>query len=204
MIISHILYLSSVWYSILSFNQFFIIKILPYWFVTKNFENHRIITFSLIFVLQKIWYFCKLWKIKKIRCFYVKGFYENVVFHAVYVVHFHAYRTKYHPIIVSCSKEFWFFNWLNNLEASCFILNLLLSHTTHLGKRMIFPSLFFDTLGLLLTVFFLHLKQYYRLIISIAFSLWTYWSVLSFRLCLSFCTIFLLCFFYFLCSLSLW
>ena len=42
MIIGHaILYLSSAWYSILSFNQSFIIKILLYWFVTKIIGNHR-------------------------------------------------------------------------------------------------------------------------------------------------------------------
>ena len=36
-----ILQLSSTWYIILSFNQCFIIKILPYWFVAKNIENYR-------------------------------------------------------------------------------------------------------------------------------------------------------------------
>ena len=36
-----ILYLSSAWYSILSFNQFFIIEILPYSFVAKNIGNYR-------------------------------------------------------------------------------------------------------------------------------------------------------------------
>ena len=42
MIIGHAIpYLSSAWYSILSFNQFFIIKILLYWFVTKIIGNYR-------------------------------------------------------------------------------------------------------------------------------------------------------------------
>ena len=40
-IINAILYLSSAWYSILSFNQFFIIEILPYSFVAKNIGNYR-------------------------------------------------------------------------------------------------------------------------------------------------------------------
>ena len=40
-IVNAILYLSSAWYIILAFNQFFIIKILPYWFVTKNIGNYR-------------------------------------------------------------------------------------------------------------------------------------------------------------------
>ena len=35
-----ILQLSSAWYIILSFNQCFIIKILPYWFVAKNIGNY--------------------------------------------------------------------------------------------------------------------------------------------------------------------
>ena len=39
--VNRILYLLSAWYSIFSFNQFFIIKILPYWFVTKIFGNYR-------------------------------------------------------------------------------------------------------------------------------------------------------------------
>ena len=33
--------LSSAWYIILSFNQCFIIKILPYWFDAKNIKNDR-------------------------------------------------------------------------------------------------------------------------------------------------------------------
>ena len=42
MIIGHAIpYLSSAWYNILSFNQFFIIKILLYWFVTKIIGNYR-------------------------------------------------------------------------------------------------------------------------------------------------------------------
>ena len=40
-IVNAILYLSSAWYIILACNQFFIIKILPYWFVTKNIGNYR-------------------------------------------------------------------------------------------------------------------------------------------------------------------
>ena len=39
-IVNAILYLSSVWYSILSYNHF-LIKILPYWFLTKNIRNCR-------------------------------------------------------------------------------------------------------------------------------------------------------------------
>ena len=41
-IVNAILYLSSsVRYSILSFNQLFIIEILPYWFAAKNIGNYR-------------------------------------------------------------------------------------------------------------------------------------------------------------------
>ena len=40
-IVNAILYLSSLRYSILSFNQLFIIEILPYWFVAKNIGNYR-------------------------------------------------------------------------------------------------------------------------------------------------------------------
>ena len=41
-IVNAILYLSScARYSILSFNQLFIIEILPYWFVAKNIGNYR-------------------------------------------------------------------------------------------------------------------------------------------------------------------
>ena len=40
-IVNAILYLSSLQYSILSFNQLFIIEILPYWFVAKNNGNYR-------------------------------------------------------------------------------------------------------------------------------------------------------------------
>ena len=40
-IVNAILYLSSARYSILSFNQLFIIEILPYWFVAKNNGNYR-------------------------------------------------------------------------------------------------------------------------------------------------------------------
>ena len=40
-IVNAILYLSSAQYSILSFNQLFIIEILPYWFVAKNIGNYR-------------------------------------------------------------------------------------------------------------------------------------------------------------------
>ena len=40
-IVNAILYLSSLRYSILSFNQLFIIEILPYWFVAKNNGNYR-------------------------------------------------------------------------------------------------------------------------------------------------------------------
>ena len=39
-IINAILYLSSAWYITLSINQFFIIKILPHWFVSKNIGNY--------------------------------------------------------------------------------------------------------------------------------------------------------------------
>ena len=81
-ILNAVLYLSSVWYSILSFNQFFFIKILSYWFVTKSIVNYRKHDFSSIFILQKIWYFPQLQKIQKYGI-YVEGFYENVVFHAV-------------------------------------------------------------------------------------------------------------------------
>ena len=40
-IINAILYLSSAYYSILLFNQLFIIEILPYWFVARNIGNYR-------------------------------------------------------------------------------------------------------------------------------------------------------------------
>ena len=40
-IVNAILYLSSAWYSILSFNQLFIIEIVPYSFVAKNIGNYR-------------------------------------------------------------------------------------------------------------------------------------------------------------------
>ena len=40
-IVNAILYLSSAWYGILSVNKFFIIKTLPYLFVTKNIGNYR-------------------------------------------------------------------------------------------------------------------------------------------------------------------
>ena len=40
-IVNAMLYLSSAWYSILSFNQFFIIKILLYSFVAKNIRDYR-------------------------------------------------------------------------------------------------------------------------------------------------------------------
>ena len=40
-IVNAILYLSSLRYSIWSFNQLFIIEILPYWFVAKNNGNYR-------------------------------------------------------------------------------------------------------------------------------------------------------------------
>ena len=40
-IVNGILYLSSAWYNIFSFNQFFIIKILPCWFVTKSIGSYR-------------------------------------------------------------------------------------------------------------------------------------------------------------------
>ena len=65
-IVNGILYLSSAWYSIFSFIQFFIIKIFPYWFLTKSIEIIENMIFSLLLVLQKIWYFRQLRKIKKI------------------------------------------------------------------------------------------------------------------------------------------
>ena len=63
-----ILYLSLAWYSILSFNQFFIIKIFLYWFFTKNIGNRRnndiflnfrlteIMIFPSIEMKKNIWY----------------------------------------------------------------------------------------------------------------------------------------------------
>ena len=40
-IFNAVLYLSSVWYNILSFNQLFIIETLPYWFAAKNIGSYR-------------------------------------------------------------------------------------------------------------------------------------------------------------------
>ena len=67
-IVNAILYLSSAWYSILSFNYIFFslsCSIDLSQKITKIIEN---MIFSLIFVLRKIWYFRQLWKIKKTWC----------------------------------------------------------------------------------------------------------------------------------------
>ena len=55
-IVNAILYLSSAWLIILSFNQFFLSKFCPsdlLWKISKIIKN---MIFSLIFVLRKIWY----------------------------------------------------------------------------------------------------------------------------------------------------
>ena len=46
-IVNAILYFSTTWYSILSFNHFFIVKILTYGFVMKNIGNYR--TYDIFF-----------------------------------------------------------------------------------------------------------------------------------------------------------
>ena len=46
-IVNTILYFSTAWCSILSFNHFFIVKILTYWFVMKNIGNYR--TYDIFF-----------------------------------------------------------------------------------------------------------------------------------------------------------
>ena len=53
-ILNAILYLSSTWYSILSFNQCFINEILPYWFVVKISEIEENIFFNFCFTENMI------------------------------------------------------------------------------------------------------------------------------------------------------
>ena len=77
-----ILYLSSARYSILWFNQLFIIAVLPYWYVAKNIGNYRKYDIFFNFRFTEIWYFRQLGKSKKCDV-YVERFYENV-FYAVF------------------------------------------------------------------------------------------------------------------------
>ena len=58
-----------------------------------------------------------------------------------YVFHCYTIRRKYHPIMVTCSKEFWFLNgWTTwRLLAPLMNLDLLLPHFVHLDSSMIFP-----------------------------------------------------------------
>ena len=49
----------------------------------------------------------------------------------------------------------------NNPLASCYLINLdfLLSHNAHVDKSIILPFFVLGTIGFLISVFFLHLKQ---------------------------------------------
>ena len=51
---------------------------------------------------------------------------------------------------------------LNNPFAYCFFINLdfLLPHTAHFDDNIVLPLLVFETLGFILSVFFLLFKQY--------------------------------------------
>ena len=66
-IVNVIPHLSSAWYSSFSFNLFFFLSLTSsidfLRKITKIIEN---MTFSLIFLLRKIWYFRQFWKIIKI------------------------------------------------------------------------------------------------------------------------------------------
>ena len=65
-IVNAILYLSSARFSILSFDQLFIMEILPYWYVVKNTGNYRKYDIFFNFRFTEISYFRQSRKIKKI------------------------------------------------------------------------------------------------------------------------------------------
>ena len=50
----------------------------------------------------------------------------------------------------------------NNPFACCSLINFyfLLSHIAHVDKIIVLPLVVFETLGFILSVFFLHFKQY--------------------------------------------
>ena len=56
---------------------------------------------------------------------------------------------------------------INNPLAFCSLINLdfLLSHTVHFDKSIILPLFVFTTFGFLLSVFFLHFKQYEKIVL---------------------------------------
>ena len=65
-IVNAILYLSSAWLIILSFNQFFLSTSCHFDLLWKILEIIENVIFSLVFVLRKIWYFSQLRKMQKI------------------------------------------------------------------------------------------------------------------------------------------
>ena len=78
---------------------------------------------------------------------------------------------------------------VKNLLASCYLINLnfLVSHTAHFDKTITSPLFAFGTLGLLLSVYSLHFKQYDNIALQINKNLW--WTVDVFRFLVSSFTI---------------
>ena len=81
-IVNAVLNLSSAWDSILSFNQCFIIEILPYCFFPKNIGNYRKYDIFFNFSVTENMIFSSIAEYQE-NIIYVERFYENVIFHAV-------------------------------------------------------------------------------------------------------------------------
>ena len=56
---------------------------------------------------------------------------------------------------------------LNNLLVSCSLINfdVLLTQTAHFDKSIILPFFFLTTFGFLISVFFLHFRQYDKIVL---------------------------------------
>ena len=66
---------------------------------------------------------------------------------------------------------------LNNPVASWSLINLyfLLTYTAHFDKSIILLFFVYATFGFLISVFFIHFKQYHNIVLKIELNLW--WTI---------------------------